>query len=447
MPSVSSIINKVKREVQIHENYLNYLINSELDVTRQQILDNGIKINKEQILNKISDAVIKKSKSSFVNIINGTGIVLHTGFGRAPFSGSHLKNVSDKLDGYSSLEYDLEKNIRGDRQSHIDKHIASICGSQNSLIVNNNAAALLLIINSLADNAEVICSRGQIVEIGGSFRISEIIRKGGGVLKEVGSTNRTHKSDYENAVSEDTKLILWVHTSNYTISGYTKEVSLDEMVSIGQKHNIPVVADLGSGSILEMDKYGIPSELPVKEIVKKKPDVTLFSGDKMLGGPQSGIILSSNEIINLIKSNSIYRTVRCDKITIALLDDIIRSFEKNGFLKTNLSLELLTQSRKDLMITANYIIDKIPSKLIDELGIKIIESMVEAGSGSLPEKNIRSIALKFKPSKYSVNHVSDHFRRSPKPIIGYIRKESYFIDLKAVLPHQKDNIVGAIKSI
>ena len=226
MPSVSSIINKVKREVQIHENYLNYLINSELDVTREQILDYGIKTNKDEILNKISDAVIKKSKSSFVNIINGTGIVLHTGFGRAPFSGSHLKNVSDKLDGYSSLEYDLEKNIRGDRQSHIDKHIASICGSQNSLIVNNNAAALLLIINSLADNAEVICSRGQIVEIGGSFRISEIIKKGGGVLKEVGSTNRTHKSDYENAVSKDTKLILWVHTSNYTISGYTKDCLL-----------------------------------------------------------------------------------------------------------------------------------------------------------------------------------------------------------------------------
>ena len=241
-----------------------------------------------------------------------------------------------------------------------------------------------MIINSLADNAEVICSRGQIVEIGGSFRISEIIKKGGGVLKE-GSTNRTHKSDYEDAISKDTKLILWVHTSNYTISGYTKEVSLEEMVSIGQKHNIPVVADLGSGSILEMDKYGIPSELPVKEIVKQ-PDVTLFSGDKMLGGPQSGIILSSNEIISLIKSNSIYRTVRCDKITIALLDDIIRSFEKNGFLKTNLSLQLLTQSRKDLMITANYIIDKIPSKVIDELGIEIIESMVEAGSGSLQKK-------------------------------------------------------------
>ena len=447
MPSVSSIISKVKRDVQIHENYLNYLINSELDIIREKILDNGIEVDRQEILNKISDAVRKKSKSSFVNIINGTGIVLNTGFGRAPFSGSHLKNVSDKLDGYSSLEYNLEKNVRGDRQSHIDKHIASICGSQNSLIVNNNAAALLLIINSLADNAEVICSRGQIVEIGGSFRISEIIKKGGGVLKEVGSTNRTHKSDYENAISEDTKLILWVHTSNYTISGYTKEVPLEEMVLIGQKYNIPVVADLGSGSILEMDKYGIPSELPVQEIMKKKPDVTLFSGDKMLGGPQSGIILSSNKVINLIKSNSIYRTVRCDKITIALLDDIIRSFEKNGFLKTNLSLKLLTQSRKELMITANYIVDKLSSKLKDELGIEIIESMVEAGSGSLPEKNIKSIALKFKPSKYSVNHLSYHFKKSPKPIIGYIRKQSYFIDLKAVLPNQKDSIIGAIKSI
>ncbi len=447
MPSVSSIVNKVKRQVRIHENYLNYLINSELEMMRKQVLEKGVKPNKEEILNQISDVVVKKSKSSLVNIINGTGIVLHTGFGRAPFSSSHLRNVSDKLDGYSSLEYNLEKNARGDRQFHIDKHIASICGSQNSLVVNNNAAALLLIINSLADNAEVICSRGQIVEIGGSFRISEIIKKGGGILKEVGSTNRTHKSDYENAVSQNTKLILWVHTSNYTISGYTKEVSLEEMVSIGKKYKIPIVADLGSGSILDMDKYGIPSELPVNKIVKKEPDITLFSGDKMLGGPQSGIILSSNEIIKLIKSNSIYRTVRCDKITIALLDDIIRSFKKNGFRKANLSLNLLAQSRKQLMITGNYIVDKIPSKLIDELGIEIIDSMVEAGSGSLPEKNIKSIALRFKPTKNSADYLSDYFRKSTKPIIGYIRKGAYFIDLKAILPEQKDYIIDVIKSI
>ena len=289
--------------------------------------------------------------------------------------------------------------------------------------------------------------RGQIVEIGGSFRISEIIKKGGGILKEVGATNRTHIKDYENGISENTRMLLWVHTSNYVMSGYTKEVSLEDMVLLGKKYNIPVVADLGSGSFLDMSNFGVPTELPVSDIVKKGPDITLFSGDKMLGGPQSGIILSTNKMIKVIKSNSIYRTVRCDKITIALLDDIIRSFKKKGFLKSNLALRLLTKSRKDLKLSADDIIQNIPSKIAISLGLIVENSMVEAGSGSLPEKNIESIALKFKPKNISINHLADSFKRYSIPIIGYINKESFYIDLKAILPSQVPHIINAIKTL
>ena len=447
MPSVTSIINRTKNNLDIHENYLKFLINKELNDLRSKIKNDNYDFDKKEIIKEISKRVIKNSRSSFVNVINGTGIVLHTGFGRAPFDGSHLKNVANKIDGYSNLEFNLENNIRGDRQAHIDKHIASIAGTENSVVVNNNAAALLLVINSLSEDNEVICSRGQIVEIGGSFRISEIIKKGGGILKEIGSTNRTHIKDYEDAISENTKMLLWVHTSNYVMSGYTKEVPLEDMVSLGKKFNIPVVADLGSGSFLDMNNLGVPTELPVYDIVKKRPDITLFSGDKMLGGPQSGIILSTNKFIKIIKSNSIYRTVRCDKITIALLDDIIRSFKKRGFSKSNLTLSLLTSGRKDLKIIADDIIQKVPSKISISLGLTIEDSMVEAGSGSLPEKNIESITLKFKPKNISINHLSRSFKNCSIPIIGYINKESFYIDLKAVLPSQVSYLINAIKTV
>ena len=206
LPSVNFIIERSKDKLNIHEDYLKFLINSELEYFRSKIINKGLELGKDEIADKIIKTIEKKGRFSIKNIINGTGIVLHTGFGRAPFRGEDLKKVADKLDGYVNLEFDVINNTRGDRQSHIDQHIASICGSESSLIVNNNAAAVLLSINTLASNSEVICSRGQIVEIGGSFRISDIIEKSGAILKEVGTTNRTHLKDYENAISKNTKL-------------------------------------------------------------------------------------------------------------------------------------------------------------------------------------------------------------------------------------------------
>ena len=447
LPSVSLIMKEAEGRLNIHENYLKILINKELDYFRKKIISEDNKIEKDQIIDTIITKIAIKASSSIVNIINGTGIVLHTGLGRAPFNGERLKEVADKLDGYINLEFDVSKNKRGDRQSHIDEHLASICGSESSLVVNNNAAAVLLSINALASGSEVICSRGQIVEIGGSFRISEIIEKSGAILKEVGTTNRTHINDYEKAISDKTKLLLWVHTSNYVVKGYTKEVALEEIVKLGKNNNIPVLADLGSGTFLSLDKYGIPTEIPIIDVVRKGPDIILFSGDKMLGGPQSGIILGSKNIIDLIKSNTLYRTMRCDKITIVLLDQIIRSYRIHGFSKLNLTLILLTSTRGKLKNTAGDIIKKLPAKKIKTLGISIEDSLVEAGSGSLPEKNIESITLKFKSTSFSANKLSLLFREGDIPVIGYIHKDSFFIDLKAVLSSQVSNLIRAIKNI
>jgi|TARA_B110000116_G_scaffold112324_1_gene97491 L-seryl-tRNA(Ser) seleniumtransferase len=447
MPSVSLIMKEAEGRINIHEDYLKFLINKELDLFRNKITSEGFKIEKDQIVNEIIREVSKKSSSTLVNIINGTGIVLHTGLGRAPFNSEHLKEAADKLDGYTNLEIDISNNKRGDRQSHIDDHLASICGCESSLVVNNNAAALFLSINTLAPGSEVICSRGQIVEIGGSFRISDIIKKSDANLKEVGTTNRTHIEDYEKEISDRTKLLLWVHTSNYVVKGYTKEVALEEIAKLGKKYNIPVLADLGSGTFLPLSKYGIPTEIPIKDIIKKGPDIVLFSGDKMLGGPQSGIILASKNIIELIKSNTLYRTMRCDKITIALLDQIIRSYRKHGFTNLNLALSLLSNTREKLKNIAINIINLLPDKKIKTLGLSFEASLVEAGSGSLPEKSIESITLKFRSSSFSADKLSALFREGDIPVIGYIHKDSYFIDLKAVLPSQVPNLIKAIKNI
>ena len=447
LPSINLIMERSKDKLDIHEDYLKFLINDELEYFRKKIINEGLEIGKDEIAGKIIKRIEKKGRSSIKNIINGTGIVLHTGFGRAPFRSEDLKIVADKLNGYINLEFDVNNNTRGDRQSHIDQHIASICGSEGSLIVNNNAAALLLSINTLASNSEVICSRGQIVEIGGSFRISDIIEKSGAVLKEVGTTNRTHLKDYENAISKNTKLLLWVHTSNYVVKGYAKEVPLEEIAKLGKKHDIPVLADWGSGTFLSLEDYGVPSDLPIKSIVKKGSDLVVFSGDKMLGGPQSGVILASKKILKKIKINSMYRAVRCDKITIALLEQVIRTYRINGFSSLNLTLSLLTSSRDKLRALATKIIKGLPKKNIKELGLTIEDSLVEAGSGSLPEKNIESIALRFKPVSLSVNKLSSAFRGLDNPVIGYINQNSFFIDLKAVLPYQISTLIKSIKNI
>ena len=382
-----------------------------------------------------------------LNIINGTGIVLHTGFGRAPFKAQTLKNIAKKMEGYVNLEFDLSTGKRGDRQQHIRDHISAICHSDSALIVNNNAAAVMLAINTLADHGEVIVSRGQLVEIGGSFRIPDIIQKSGAVLKEVGTTNRTHIKDYQVAICKNTKLILWVHTSNYIIKGFTNELKLHELIEIGRQHRIPVMVDWGSGAFLDMKKLNIADEIPVKKIMKKKPDILTFSGDKLIGGPQSGIAVGKKKWIDLLKKNTLYRTLRCDKITIGLLEETLRSYRSNDFTKNNLSLYMITTKQSVLKNRASKILSSVRKKKKNDLGIKIVSSKVEAGSGSLPEQKIDSISLLFEPKIMTVSKLSRRFRIGTIPVVGYVNNGKFYIDLKAVLPNQINALIKAIENI
>ena len=447
LPSVYQVLLEIKDDISLNKNYLKFIINKELDKIRGEIKKGEISKSPQQLLVYIIDRVLIESAPKLVNIINGTGIVLHTGFGRAPFNGRALKGIADRLEGYVNLEFDLPTGKRGDRQDHIRDHLSTLCGSESALAVNNNAAAVMLAINEIAQGGEVIVSRGQLVEIGGSFRIPDIIEKSGAILKEVGTTNRTHSKDYEKAISSKTKLILWVHTSNYVVRGFTRSVPISELVALGNKHKIPVMVDWGSGALLDMNSLNLADEIPVKIIMENNPDLLTFSGDKLIGGPQSGLVVGKKKWINTLQNNPLYRVLRCDKITIGLLEETLRSYRSDSFTKDNLSLSMLTTSRRILKNRGQRILDFQKRKKIRDLGIKLVESEVEAGSGSLPEDKIESMALSFKPKLMKITELAVGFRCGPIPVVGYTSGHTFYIDLKAVLPDQINLLAKAIDEV
>ncbi len=448
LPSVSEVLHEVRRDIRLHTNYITSIIQSEIDQYRSLGKVGKLNLKRDEIVQAIILEIERLEEPSLKNIINGTGVVLHTGFGRAPISKEIISVVAKRMEGYLNLEFDLTSGKRGERQNHISSMISAICGSEDSLIVNNNAASVLISLNTFAEGKEVIVSRGQEVEIGGSFRIPDMVRKSHCTLVEVGTTNRTHLKDYEEVIQENTGAILWAHTSNYVVKGFTKEVPLKELSGLARKNHIPLVADLGSGALVDLQKLNLPSEKRVENVINAGADVVTFSGDKLLGGPQAGLIVGKSQYIKAIHNNPLYRTYRCDKWTIALMEETLRTYQSNEFVDgKNLSVELLTESQPVLMDRAKKVLKKIGSRKINSLGITLIKSSVEAGSGSLPEEAIPSAALKFQPENMSVSALADTFRKGKFPVVGYIKDDIYYIDLKAVLPDQIPKLISAISNI
>ena len=447
LPSVSEVLLEIKDLNNLDNSIITYFINKEISWFRKQVKLNKLAESRSEITKKIVQKVGQSCQPSMKNIINGTGIVLHTGFGRAPIQKTRLKNVINRLGGYSNLEFNLETGTRGNRLDHVREYCTAITGSENSLMVNNNAAAVLLALNTLAEGKEVIISRGQEVEIGGSFRIPDIVRKSNCFLKEVGTTNRTHLNDYKKAINTKTGLILWVHTSNYVVKGFTKEVSLHELVELGKKKHISVMADLGSGALIKLSKRDLPEEIPVQDVVKSGAVVITFSGDKLLGGPQAGIIVGKNRLLKQMELNPIYRTIRCGKFTIALMEETLRSYRNEEVTKDNLTLLLLSTKRVMLKKRGRKIIQSISTKRKSRLGIALIESTVEAGSGSLPACEIESMALRFYPKNQKISELAYRFRTGKTPVVGYISGNRFFIDLKTILPNQVSLLIDVINQV
>ena len=447
LPSVSEVLLECKSTKSLHSKYMAYIIKSNLESYRRAAKKGSLKPKRAQITQNILSEVERLTAPSMQSVINGTGIVLHTGLGRAPMKESTAKNAAKRVAGYTNLEFDLPTGTRGQRQDHVNGLLSALTGAQSSMAVNNNAAAVLLALNELGEGKEVIISRGQQVEIGGSFRIPDVIKKSGCILKEVGSTNRTHLKDYEKAITKKTGMILWVHTSNYVVRGFTHDVSLSDLVQLGKKKRVPVVADLGSGALLDLSEKGIPKDMLVQDVVKSGVGLVTFSGDKLLGGPQAGLIVGTKTLVNKLKTNPIARAVRCDKWSLAFLEESLRSFGDHGPSKNNLTVSLMMASRKALTKRGEIILSHLPKKAKGKLGISLVESEVEAGSGSLPEEKLDSMAFRFKPNGISASKLATQFRMGDTPVVGYIHGHTFYIDLKAVIPGQEKELVGAISAI
>ena len=443
IPSVSQIMQLVENKDYHNKRYIKLIIKEELNIIRKIASSKTITLNRNQSIKDILSKIALLSQSSIRPVINATGIVLHTGLGRAPQGKKIINKVAKKLNGYVNLEFNLNSGKRGERQSHLAKIISSITGAEDAIIVNNNAAAVLLSLNAIAEGKEVIVSRGQLVEIGGSFRIPDMIAKSGCSLIEVGTTNRTHISDYENAINKNTGAILWVHTSNYIISGFTKEVQIEELVALGKKKRVSVMTDLGCGEVLNLSQEGIPTNIIVGDVVKKGPSVTTFSGDKLLGGPQSGIIVGKKTLIQKIKTNPIARTVRCDKWTISLLEETLRSTQKES-IKDNLTLSLLMSSRKKIQKRAQRVFRLIPPKIFKNYKISLDETLVEAGSGTLPSVKFESVAFIITSKKYSASTISSRFRNTTHPVVGFIKNNNFHLDFKSIIPSQEKLLLQSI---
>ncbi|NQV41336.1 MAG: L-seryl-tRNA(Sec) selenium transferase [Candidatus Marinimicrobia bacterium] len=386
-----------------------------------------------------------KIANSLRKVVNGTGVIIHTNLGRSPLSTKMLSAMEALKDGYVNLELDLDDGRRGNRHDHLRPWIQSISSAQDGILVNNNAAAVLLTLNTLADRKEVIISRGQLVEIGGSFRIPEILRKAGSKLVEVGTTNRTHLKDYEEAITTRTRLLLWVHTSNYKISGFTKEVSLQELVALGKKHSIPVMADLGSGALVPIDEFGLQREPLVSEVMGSGVDIVTFSVDKLLGGPQGGIIAGSQVLLAKIEKNNLLRALRPDKTQILLTLQALKAFSlgEDGLSDIPVYRDMITPVAT-LKKRAEILVGKIENA---HLSLSIFETESQVGSGASPSEKMPSIGIGIKHSKMKAARVSSCLRANDPAIMGRIADEVFTIDLKAVRVGEDEYILQALNKL
>lgn len=402
--------------------------------------------DRKALIRDILNQIQRNSSSSLRRVINATGIVLHTNLGRSILSERVLQNVLDVSGGFSNLEYDLDSGTRGKRYAHTGRLIREITGAEDSLIVNNNAAAVLLCLNTLAKEKQVIVSRGELVEIGGSFRVPDVMKASSAILREVGTTNKTHLRDYSDAVTEETALLLKVHQSNYRVIGFTEEVPVSGLVELGKRLHLPVMYDLGSGSLLDLRVYGIHSEPSVREIINSGVDVVTFSGDKLLGGPQGGIIAGKREYIERIRKNPLARALRVDKMTIAAFEATLMEYLDEGRAATEIpSLHMLFQPVEEIKRRAARLASGLKRRIKGDR-FTVLRDISKAGGGSLPEIEFPTYAVAVKPSSISVNELERRLRAWNPPVIARIKEDLLLLDARTINDKEIAVIVAAAAS-
>lgn len=454
LPSVDEVLNNNKIIDILNEyprNIVIECIREAIEEKRRCIIElkeenfNEFKVSLDEIVTNIVNKCNLKYSLSLKKVINATGTVIHTNLGRSLLSESLKDELWQSASRYSNLEYDIDKGERGSRYTHLTETIKRLTGAEDVLVVNNNAAAVLLVLSTMAKGGEAIVSRGELVEVGGSFRIPSIMALSGADLVEVGSTNKTHMKDYEEAITENTKVLMKVHTSNYRILGFTQSVEVDELCEIGKKHNIPVIEDLGSGVFIDVSKYGLTYEPTVLDSIRKGADIVTFSGDKMLGGPQAGIIVGKKEYISQMKKNQLTRALRVDKLTICALEATLRMYlDEEKAIKEIPTLRMLTYTMEELEEKANALYSKLEN-LNTYSNIRIEDGLSQVGGGSMPLETINSKVIAITPNNMNVSTLEKKLRLSDSHVIARVYEDKYVLDIRTIFEDEFDILAKEIE--
>ena len=415
-----TLITKLSKEVI--ENLRNEILNEKIT-----------SINEDNLANQVLEKYTKLTSPSLKTLINATGIIVHTNLGRSLVNKESLVKAIDVATSYNNLEYDLQKGKRGERYEHITKSLQELTGCEDAIVVNNNASAVFLVLNTFAKNKEVVVSRGELVEIGGSFRVPEVMAQSGAILKEIGTTNKIHLRDYENAINENTAMLMKVHKSNYSIEGFTSEVQVEEIVKVASENNIIDYYDMGSGHMIDLP-YNLSSDEPsILKIMQYNPSLLSFSGDKLLGSVQAGIIIGKKELIAKIKKNQLLRMLRVDKITLCILEDTINSYLKND-LESIPTLKMLHTSVETLEKRAN----KLKEKISTICKCEVIKTSTMVGGGTTPNKKIPSIALTLEYKNLKPNKIEELLRENL--IISRIENDKVILDFRTIQENEIEKI-------
>ena len=413
-----------------------------LDDLRGGILNGTVEAlpSLEEICGLIVGDASKKAEYSLKKVINATGIILHTNLGRACISQRAADAACEVAQSYSTLEYNLQAGRRGTRYSHVEELLCKLTGAESALVVNNNAAAVLLILSDMAQGGQVITSRGELVEIGGSFRVPDIMEACGAELKEVGTTNKTHLWDYDRAITEKTRALMKVHTSNYRIVGFSETPTLVELVELGHSRGLPVIEDLGSGCLVDLQQYGILGEPTVQDSVRAGVDVVSFSGDKLLGGPQAGIIVGRKAIVDKLKKHPLTRAMRVDKMTLAALEATLRSYDA-GLVNEIPTLAMLSATPAYLQGKADQLCQLM---LGAGIAAEVVPTEGQVGGGSVPTQMLKSFAVAVQPAGVNLDQLETNLRLGSPAIVGRINHDRFLLDVRTLRENDFDDIVKAV---
>ncbi len=440
LPSVDRLLSH-ERSVALLSRYSRAFLAAQcrevLDELRRAIRASALlganNLDDNAILSRVERRIDTESRPALARVVNATGTLLHTNLGRALLAQEAVDAIHLAAEHPISLEYDLVRGVRGRREQSLERLLVDLTGAEAATVVNNNAAALLLALNTLAERREVVVSRGELIEIGGAFRIPEIMAKSGAVLREVGTTNRTHPEDYNAAIGEGTALLLKVHTSNYRIVGFHAEVALPELVALARTHHVPVMEDLGSGALLDLGRYGLPREPLVADQIAAGADIVTFSGDKVLGGPQAGLIVGRKALIAQITKNPLHRALRCGKLTLAALEATLRLYQQAPDVAERIpALRAFTRPLRDIETMGQHLLGALREALGPGVRLSLEDSTSQIGSGALPTEEIPTKVIAIEEDGTGADRIAERFRRARPPIIGRILNDRFLLDLRAI---------------